>query len=51
MFILELVGNIKRINLASHMVVILLRSQLLQNYLTKFSNEEKQDILLWRNTL
>ena len=50
MFTQELVENATRMNVASRMVVILLRRQLLQNHLI-FSNMEKPEILTWRNTL
>ena len=50
MFILELTGNKTRINVASPMTKMLLRIQL---YLTdsKFSNDEKQEVLTQRNFL
>ena len=47
MLTLQLAGNTTRINAASHMVVILLRRQLLQKPLdSRLSNEEMQEILL-----
>ena len=44
MLTLQLAGNTTRINVTSHMVVILLRRQLLQKPLdSKLSNEEMQE--------
>ena len=50
MLILELTGNKTRINVASPMAKMLLRIQL---FLTdsKFSNDEKQEVLTQRNFL
>ena len=50
MLILELTGNKTRINVASPMAKMLLRIQL---FLTdsKFSNDEKQEVLTQRNLL
>ena len=48
----ELAGNTTRMNVASHMVDILLRGQLFAKPLDfKFNNDEKQEVRAWRNTL
>ena len=50
MLTLELAENMRRLNVASPMVDLLLRKQLLQNH-SKFSIDEKQKILTQINTL
>ena len=52
MVTLELAGNTISMNKALPMVNILLRRQLLQKPLdSKFNDDEKKEVLTWRNTL